>query len=124
MLPLAHDSEPTTSAPQARSTAAPLDVRAPMPPALHTRPPIPSEPTTSPATVRRDGLTPCGRSQSTVTIHMGTLETIRADSPLGTRCDAQLTMPLPDASNMVPTMAAMAHCFSVGRGAPRSRDHV
>src|SRR6266571_3502958 len=59
-------------------------------------------------------------SRPTVTIHSGTVATSRAATPLGMRCSAQDTSPLPPTQTRPPTMAAAAHCRAPRRSPSRS----
>ena len=82
---------------------------------------IPMSPNPSPANTGVRGRTPRGRSQSSSTIQIGTIETISATMPEGTICSDHTTAPLPMPSISTPVMPARRQSRAVADGAPRQR---
>ena len=70
----------------------------------------PSSPSARPATTRRVGRRPWGRSQSISTMKHGTVPTSSAAMPDGTRCSDQTTSPLPPTKSSTPTIAVERQC--------------
>ena len=107
-----HSAATSTASMPARLNDRPL----PTPPTSRKIPPNPiTTPRTSRTVIRRRNATP-----PTVTIHTGTVATSRAATPLGMRCSAQDTTPLPPAHSRPPTMAAATHCRTPSRSPSRS----
>jgi hypothetical protein len=67
---------------------------------------MPRRPRARPSVMRSVGRGPPGRSQSKRTIQTGTVATMSAAIPDGTRCSAQVTPPFPPPSRSAPITAA------------------
>src|SRR5688572_10730295 len=88
-----------------------------------TRIAMPTVPSPMPANTIGDGRWPPGRHQSSSTIQIAADATRIAVMPVGSRCCAHATLPLPKSISSAPTSAADFQCARVGGGFPRQRDH-
>ena len=79
----------------------------------------PVNPSASPSITCPGGRAPRGRAQSASATQNGTIETSRAPMPEGTRCNAQLTSPLPPAAISRPMSPVVSQSRAVGRAVPR-----